>query len=89
MHAVQRLFQCNHGENHVIPFFPEILMIDFENEVKNDFFLIKIKQFFVSRETMYGRMWNFTSDFSRGDTAYTKLALDRHTDTSYFQEPCG
>ncbi|KTF83959.1 hypothetical protein cypCar_00038146 [Cyprinus carpio] len=41
------------------------------------------------RETMYGRMWNFTSDFSRGDTAYTKLALDRHTDTSYFQEPCG
>ncbi|MBN3323634.1 TMLH protein, partial [Atractosteus spatula] len=41
------------------------------------------------RETMYGRVWNFTSDFSRGDTAYTKLALDRHTDTSYFQEPCG
>ncbi|XP_029114044.1 trimethyllysine dioxygenase, mitochondrial [Scleropages formosus] len=41
------------------------------------------------RETMYGRMWSFTSDFSRGDTAYTKLALDRHTDTSYFQEPCG
>ncbi|MBN3303405.1 TMLH protein, partial [Amia calva] len=41
------------------------------------------------RETLYGRVWNFTSDFSRGDTAYTKLALDRHTDTSYFQEPCG
>lgn len=34
-------------------------------------------------------MWHFTSDFSRGDTAYTKLALDRHTDTTYFQEPCG
>lgn len=34
-------------------------------------------------------MWCFTSDFSRGDTAYTKLALDRHTDTTYFQEPCG
>ena len=34
-------------------------------------------------------MWYFTSDFSRGDTAYTKLALDRHTDTTYFQEPCG
>lgn len=42
-----------------------------------------------SRETIYGRMWYFTSDFSRGDTAYTKLALDRHTDTTYFQEPCG
>ncbi|XP_006876908.1 PREDICTED: trimethyllysine dioxygenase, mitochondrial [Chrysochloris asiatica] len=41
------------------------------------------------RETIYGRMWCFTSDFSRGDTAYTKLALDRHTDTTYFQEPCG
>ncbi|XP_040830608.1 trimethyllysine dioxygenase, mitochondrial isoform X2 [Ochotona curzoniae] len=41
------------------------------------------------RETIYGRMWHFTSDFSRGDTAYTKLALDRHTDTTYFQEPCG
>lgn len=43
----------------------------------------------VSRETIYGRMWSFTSDFSRGDTAYTKLALDRHTDTAYFQEPSG
>lgn len=32
------------------------------------------------RDTIYGRMWDFTSDFSRGDTAYTKLALDRHTD---------
>uniref|UniRef100_UPI003AABA612 trimethyllysine dioxygenase, mitochondrial isoform X1 n=2 Tax=Centroberyx gerrardi TaxID=166262 RepID=UPI003AABA612 len=41
------------------------------------------------RETLFGRMWCFTSDFSRGDTAYTNLALDRHTDTSYFQEPCG
>lgn len=43
----------------------------------------------VIRETTYGRMWSFTSDFSRGDTAYSQLALDRHTDTSYFQEPCG
>ncbi|KAK5601756.1 hypothetical protein CRENBAI_021001 [Crenichthys baileyi] len=25
----------------------------------------------------------------RGDTAYSQLALDRHTDTTYFQEPCG
>ncbi|AWP00345.1 putative trimethyllysine dioxygenase mitochondrial [Scophthalmus maximus] len=41
------------------------------------------------RETTYGRMWCFTSDFSRGDTAYSQLALDRHTDTSYLQEPCG
>ncbi|XP_077596714.1 trimethyllysine dioxygenase, mitochondrial isoform X2 [Stigmatopora nigra] len=41
------------------------------------------------RETTYGKMWCFTSDFSRGDTAYSQLALDRHTDTSYFHEPCG
>ncbi|XP_068585594.1 trimethyllysine dioxygenase, mitochondrial [Cebidichthys violaceus] len=41
------------------------------------------------RETTYGRMWSFTSDLSRGDSAYSQLALDRHTDTSYFQEPCG
>ncbi|KAM4620693.1 trimethyllysine dioxygenase, mitochondrial isoform 2-T2 [Polymixia lowei] len=41
------------------------------------------------RETTYGKMWSFTSDFSRGDTAYSTLALDRHTDTSYLQEPCG
>ncbi|XP_040298332.1 trimethyllysine dioxygenase, mitochondrial [Bufo bufo] len=41
------------------------------------------------RETIYGKMWDLKSDFSRGDTAYTKLALDRHTDTTYFQEPCG
>ncbi|KAF3841344.1 hypothetical protein F7725_007206 [Dissostichus mawsoni] len=34
-------------------------------------------------------MWCFTSDFSRGDSAYSQLGLDRHTDTSYFQEPCG
>ncbi|KAM9451698.1 trimethyllysine dioxygenase, mitochondrial [Clarias gariepinus] len=47
------------------------------------------KRVSIIRETMYGRMWSFTSDFSRGDTAYTKLALDRHTDTSYFQEPSG
>lgn len=41
------------------------------------------------RETTYGKMWCFTSNLSRGDTAYTNMALDRHTDTSYFHEPCG
>lgn len=49
--------------------------------------------FFLSdplyRETTYGKMWCFTSDLSREDTAYTNMALDRHTDTSYFHEPCG
>lgn len=43
----------------------------------------------LTRETTYGRMWCFTSDQSRGDTAYSQIGLDRHTDTSYFHEPCG
>ncbi|TTC00273.1 Trimethyllysine dioxygenase, mitochondrial [Bagarius yarrelli] len=47
------------------------------------------KRVSIIRDTMFGRMWSFTSDYSRGDTAYTKLALDRHTDTTYLQEPCG
>ncbi|XP_058482485.1 trimethyllysine dioxygenase, mitochondrial [Solea solea] len=47
------------------------------------------KRVSLIRETTYGGMWSFTSDHSRGDTAYSQLALDRHTDTSYFHEPCG
>uniref|UniRef100_A0A8C5UWU8 Trimethyllysine dioxygenase, mitochondrial n=1 Tax=Microcebus murinus TaxID=30608 RepID=A0A8C5UWU8_MICMU len=47
------------------------------------------KRISLIRETIHGRMWYFTSDFSRGDTAYTKVALDQHTDITYFQEPCG
>ena len=47
------------------------------------------KRISLIRETTYGRMWFFTSDFSGGDTAYTKLALGRHIDTTYIQEPCG
>ncbi|CAB1442192.1 unnamed protein product [Pleuronectes platessa] len=47
------------------------------------------KRVSLIRETTYGGMWSFTSDHSRGDSAYSQLALDRHTDTSYFQEPCG
>ncbi|XP_041656642.1 trimethyllysine dioxygenase, mitochondrial [Cheilinus undulatus] len=43
----------------------------------------------IIRETTYGKMWSLTADFSRGDTAYSTLSLDRHTDTSYFHEPCG
>lgn len=47
------------------------------------------KRVSLIRETMFGQMWSFTSDFSRGDSAYSTSALDRHTDTSYFHEPCG
>jgi trimethyllysine dioxygenase len=41
------------------------------------------------RETQYGGFWEFTSDLSKGDTAYTGLALGAHTDSTYFTDPCG
>ncbi|KII89632.1 hypothetical protein PLICRDRAFT_558618 [Plicaturopsis crispa FD-325 SS-3] len=41
------------------------------------------------RETQYGRFWDFTSDFAKGDTAYTSLALSAHTDNTYFTDPSG
>jgi hypothetical protein len=31
-----------------------------------------------------GRFWEFTSDLAKGDTAYTTLALEAHTDNTYF-----
>ena len=36
-----------------------------------------------------GGFWDFTSDLSRKDTAYTTLALGVHTDTTYFSNPAG
>lgn len=41
------------------------------------------------RETHYGGFWDFTSDLSHGDTAYTNLRLGAHTDTTYFTDPAG
>ncbi|TRM64864.1 hypothetical protein BD626DRAFT_399658 [Schizophyllum amplum] len=41
------------------------------------------------RETQYGKFWEFTSDLSKGDTAYTTMALGPHTDNTYFTDPCG
>lgn len=64
-------------------------IIKYYIKIKYYKYLIVFFLILLVRETIYGRMWYFTSDFSRGDTAYTKLALDRHTDTTYFQEPCG
>jgi len=34
-----------------------------------------------------GGFWDFTSDLSSKDTAYTNLALKAHTDTTYFTDP--
>lgn len=41
------------------------------------------------RVTHYGGFWDFTSDLSSKDTAYTNLGLPLHTDTAYFTDPCG
>ena len=34
-----------------------------------------------------GKFWEFTSDLSKGDTAYTTMALGPHTDNTYFVRP--
>lgn len=41
------------------------------------------------RETHYGKFWEFTADQSKGDTAYSTMALDAHTDNTYFTDPSG
>ena len=41
------------------------------------------------RNTHYGAFWDFTSDLSKGDTAYTDLAIGPHTDNTYFTDPAG
>ncbi|CAO1633555.1 unnamed protein product [Parajaminaea phylloscopi] len=48
-----------------------------------------IKRIAFIRETHYGGFWDFTSDLSHGDTAYTDIALGAHTDTTYFTDPAG
>ncbi|PRP76233.1 hypothetical protein PROFUN_15318 [Planoprotostelium fungivorum] len=41
------------------------------------------------RMTHWGGFWDFTADESRGDTAYSNLALRAHTDNTYYTEPSG
>ncbi|KAK3095974.1 hypothetical protein FSP39_021529 [Pinctada imbricata] len=41
------------------------------------------------QETLFGPSWSFTSDLAYGDTAYTKIALGAHTDSTYFMSPSG
>lgn len=41
------------------------------------------------RNTHYGGFYDFTPNMEHADTAYTNLALDPHTDTTYFTEPAG
>ncbi|KAK0797020.1 hypothetical protein LTR75_010029 [Friedmanniomyces endolithicus] len=41
------------------------------------------------RNTHYGAFYDFTSDLSSKDTAYTSEALEVHTDNTYFTDPAG
>ncbi|KAG2177139.1 hypothetical protein INT43_007796 [Umbelopsis isabellina] len=42
------------------------------------------------RESHYAAgIWDFTSNLAFADTAYTDLALNAHTDTTYFSDPVG
>ncbi|RYN41885.1 hypothetical protein AA0112_g2044 [Alternaria arborescens] len=41
------------------------------------------------RETHYGGFYDFTADLASNDTAYTNIALEAHTDTTYFSDPAG
>lgn len=41
------------------------------------------------RLTHYGGFYDFTADLASRDTAYTALALDAHTDNTYFSDPAG
>ncbi|EEH44311.2 trimethyllysine dioxygenase [Paracoccidioides brasiliensis Pb18] len=41
------------------------------------------------RHTHYGGFWDFTSDLSLKDMAYTAEGLGAHTDTTYFTDPAG
>ena len=41
------------------------------------------------RHTHYGGFYDFTSDLALKDTAYTAVALEPHTDTTYFTDPAG
>ncbi|SCU91132.1 LAME_0E11386g1_1 [Lachancea meyersii CBS 8951] len=44
----------------------------------------------IIRPTHYDLgVWDFTSDMSKNDTAYTTLAIDMHTDGNYWHEPPG
>ncbi|ESO92851.1 hypothetical protein LOTGIDRAFT_216511 [Lottia gigantea] len=40
-------------------------------------------------DTVFGKLWSFTSDGERADTAYTNDGIGAHTDTSYFTNPAG
>lgn len=52
---------------------------------------VRVKEFYTAGTnlTFAGGFYDFTSNMASKDTAYTSLALESHTDTTYFSEPAG
>ena len=48
-----------------------------------------LKRIAFIRETHYGGFYDFTADLASADTAYTNIALEAHTDNTYFSDPAG
>lgn len=48
-----------------------------------------LKRISFIRETHYGGFYDFTADLASKDTAYTNIALEAHTDNTYFSDPAG
>ncbi|KAF2828469.1 Trimethyllysine dioxygenase [Ophiobolus disseminans] len=48
-----------------------------------------LKKIAFIRETHYGGFYDFTADLASADTAYTNIALEAHTDNTYFSDPAG
>ena len=45
--------------------------------------------FFDTFDTQKGGFWDFAPNLEHADTAYTQLALNVHTDNTYFTDPAG
>ncbi|KAJ4378066.1 hypothetical protein N0V83_000896 [Neocucurbitaria cava] len=58
----------------------------FDDPAATEFLLKRIA--FI-RETHYGGFYDFTADLASKDTAYTNIALEAHTDNTYFSDPAG
>ncbi|KAF2280155.1 Trimethyllysine dioxygenase [Westerdykella ornata] len=67
--------------------FTYITNVPFHSPTPTEEILTSIAGFL--RLTHYGGFYVFTSDLASADTAYTNIALEAHTDTTYFSEPAG
>ncbi|KAI0124394.1 trimethyllysine dioxygenase [Xylariales sp. AK1849] len=66
--------------------FAFITGVSFENGEDTETLLGKVA--FI-RHTHYGGFYDFIPDLALADTAYTNIALEAHTDTTYFSDPAG